>query len=71
MHSSFFKFTLALNSDLLFWKLLFFAFLLGISETFVCSVSALRVKIALLLDVCHLLLLFSGTLTYVEIIYFS
>jgi hypothetical protein len=33
MHRSLFKFTLALNSTLLIWKLVVFEFLLGISKT--------------------------------------
>jgi hypothetical protein len=41
MHSSFFKFTLALDPTLLFWKLLFLGFLLDISEALLCSVSTL------------------------------
>jgi hypothetical protein len=36
------------QSALLFWKLLLFEFLLGISETFLCSMSALQVKVATL-----------------------
>jgi hypothetical protein len=41
MHCSLFKFTL---SVLLFWKLLVLKFLLGISEIFLCSMSALEIK---------------------------
>jgi hypothetical protein len=37
-----FKFALALNSALLFWKLLVFEFLLGISENFLCSLHLSR-----------------------------
>jgi hypothetical protein len=55
-----FKFTLALNSALPFWKLLVSEFLLGISETLLRSTSAPQVKIV------SLLMLFVGTLTYVE-----
>jgi hypothetical protein len=43
------------NSALPFWKLLASEFLLGISETFHCSVSARHVKIVPLLDVHQLL----------------
>jgi hypothetical protein len=65
MHSFLFKFTLVLISLLLFWKLLVFEFLLGISETLLCSVSAPHVKIVPLLDE-HQLLMFARTLTYLE-----
>jgi hypothetical protein len=58
--------TLVINSALPFWKLLVSEFLLGISETLLCSMSALRVKIVPLLDVHQLLMLFAGTLTYLE-----
>jgi hypothetical protein len=61
-----FKFTLVLNSALLFWKLLASEFLLGISETLHCSVSAPHVKFVPLLDVRQLLMLFAGTSTYSE-----
>jgi hypothetical protein len=44
MHSYLFKCTLVLNS-VLFWKLFVFEFLLGISETFLCSISDTHVKI--------------------------
>jgi hypothetical protein len=54
MQSSLFKFTLALNSVLLFRKLLGSEFLLGISEKFLCSVFAHIVRTVLLLDVLHL-----------------
>jgi hypothetical protein len=54
------KFTVVLNSVLLFWKLLAFEFLLGTSETLLCSVSAP------LLDALQLLMLFAGILTYLE-----
>jgi hypothetical protein len=66
MHCSLFKFALALNSDLLFWKLLVFKFLLRISENFLYSMSAILVKIVLLLDALQLIMLFAGTLTYLE-----
>jgi hypothetical protein len=56
MHSYLLKFTLVLNSALLFWKLLVSEFLLGISETLLCSVSAPHVKIVPLLDVRQLLM---------------
>jgi hypothetical protein len=61
-----FKFALVLNSALLFWKLLVFGFLLGRSETLLCSMSAPHVKIVPLLDVHQLLMLSLGTLTYSE-----
>jgi hypothetical protein len=38
---------LALNSVLHFWKLLIFEFLLRISETFLCSMPASRVRVVL------------------------
>jgi hypothetical protein len=50
MYSSLFKFTLPLNSVFLFWKLLVFEFVFAVSDTFLCSVFARKVKIALLLD---------------------
>jgi hypothetical protein len=59
-----FKFTLVLNS-VLFWKLLVFEFLLGVSETFLCMVSALQVKSVPVLDALHLLM-FVGMLMYLE-----
>jgi hypothetical protein len=65
MHSFLFKFTLVLNS-VLFWKLLVFEFILGKSETLLCSVSAPQVKIVPLLGWHQLLILFAGTLTYLE-----
>jgi hypothetical protein len=49
MHSFLFMFTLVLNSVRLFWKLLVFEFLLGISETSLCSTSTPKVKIVSLL----------------------
>jgi hypothetical protein len=66
MHSSLLKFTVTLNSALLFWIPLVFEFLLGISETFLRSMSALLVKIILLLDALQLLMLFIGTQMYLE-----
>jgi hypothetical protein len=54
-----------LNSVLLFFsKLLFFEFLLGISETLLSSMSA-QVNIVSLLDALQLLM-FASTLTYFE-----
>jgi hypothetical protein len=55
MHCSLFKFTLVLNSVLLFRKLLVFEFLFDIMETSRCSLSAVKVKIGPLLDVLQLL----------------
>jgi hypothetical protein len=66
MHSFLLMSTLVLNSPLPFWKLLVSEFLIGISETLLCSMSALQVKIVSLLDVHQLLMLFAGTLTYLE-----
>jgi hypothetical protein len=66
MHSILFQFPVILNSVLLFWKLLVFEFLLGISETLLCSMSAPHVKTVPLLDVHQLLMLSAGTLTYSE-----
>jgi hypothetical protein len=60
------KFTLVLNSALLFWKLFVSEFLIGISETLRCSMSAPHVKIVPLLDVHQLLMLFAETLTFSE-----
>jgi hypothetical protein len=60
------KFIFVLNSVFLFCKLFVFEFLLGISETLLCSMSALHVKIVPLLDVHQLLMLFAGALTYSE-----
>jgi hypothetical protein len=65
MHCTLFKFNMALNSALFLWKLLFFEFLLGILETFLRSISALRVKSCLSADALQLLI-FSGILTYLE-----
>jgi hypothetical protein len=66
MHISMFKFTLALNSVRLFWKLLPFVSLLGTSESFLCSVFALQLKTVLLVDVLQLLMLSAGTLMSLE-----
>jgi hypothetical protein len=66
MHCFLFKFTLALTSVLLFWKLLVFEFLLGIPETLLCSMSAPQVNIVPLVDALQLLMLFAGSLTYSE-----
>jgi hypothetical protein len=60
------KFTAVPNSVPLFWKLLAFEFLLGTSETLLCSVSAPQADIVPLLDVLRLLMLFVGILTYLE-----
>jgi hypothetical protein len=57
---------LGLNCVLLFWELLVFQFLLGISETLLGSLSALHDKVIPLLDVYQLLMLFAGTLMYLE-----
>jgi hypothetical protein len=57
------KFSLVLNSVLLFLKLLVSEFLLG---TLHCSMSAPHVKIIPLLDVHQLLMLSARTLTYLE-----
>jgi hypothetical protein len=66
MHWFLFKLTLILNSVHLFWKLVVFEFLLGVSVTFLCSLSALKVKIVPLQDALQLLMLFVGTLAYLE-----
>jgi hypothetical protein len=50
------KFTLVLNSALLFVQLLVFEFLLGISEILHCSMSAPHVKIFPVLDLHQLLM---------------
>jgi hypothetical protein len=60
------KFTLVSNSALPFWKLSVSEFLLGISETLLCSMSAPHVKVVSLLDAHQLLMLFARTLTYLE-----
>jgi hypothetical protein len=61
-----FKVTLDSNSMLLFLKLFFFEFMLGISEIFLYSMSYLLAKITLMLDDTQLLMLFTGTLMYLE-----
>jgi hypothetical protein len=61
MRFSLFRFILALNSPLLFWKPLGFEFLLGIADIFPCSLSTLEAIILL-----QLLMLFVGTSTYLE-----
>jgi hypothetical protein len=66
MNSLLFKFALVLNSVLLFWKLLVFEFLLGISEILLCTYSVPHVKTVRLLDAHQLLILFAGTLKYSE-----
>jgi hypothetical protein len=50
LHSSLLKFILALNSLLLFRKLLVFMFLLGMSETFLYSMFASLAKVFFLVD---------------------
>jgi hypothetical protein len=65
MHCFLFQFTLILNS-VLFWKLFIFKFLLSISESFLCSLSALLIKIDLTLDVLQLLMPFEGMLMDLE-----
>jgi hypothetical protein len=59
MHCSLLRFTVALNYALMFWKLLVLEILLGLSETetFLCSMTALLVKIVLLLVALQLLML--------------
>jgi hypothetical protein len=60
MHCSLFRFTLILNSVLLFWKLVVFESLIVISEAFLCCM------LALLLDAHQLLMLSAGTLMYLK-----
>jgi hypothetical protein len=62
-----FEFTLVLNSVLLFWKLLVFEFLLGISEDFLCSLFVPHAKTGPLLHAHQLPMLFAKTLMYLEI----
>jgi hypothetical protein len=50
VNCSLFKFTLLLNFSFPFWKLLVFEFLIGISETFLCSLFVVQVKISILLN---------------------
>jgi hypothetical protein len=66
MHFFLLKSTLILNYALLLRKLLVSEFLLGISETLHCSMSALKVKIVPLLHAHQLIMLSAGTLTYWE-----
>jgi hypothetical protein len=66
MHSFLLKSTVVLNSALPFWKLLVSEFMLGISETLHCSMSALQVKIVPLPEAHQVLVLFAGNLTYSE-----
>jgi hypothetical protein len=70
MHYSLFKFTVVWNTALPFWKLSVFESLLGISETFLCSISTLHLKTVLLQDVHQLLMLSAGTLMYLKQILF-
>jgi hypothetical protein len=60
------KFTLVSNPTLPFQKLLVSEFLLGISESLHCSMSAPHVKIDPLLDMHQLIMLFAGALKYSE-----
>jgi hypothetical protein len=53
-----------------FWKLSVFEYLLGISETFLCSISAFHLKTVLLQDVHLLLMLSAGTFMYLKQILF-
>jgi hypothetical protein len=64
------KFTVVSNTALPFWKLSVFESLLGISETFLCSISALHLKTIFLQDVHELLMLSAGTLMYLKQILF-
>jgi hypothetical protein len=66
MHCSLSKFTVVLNSVLPFWKLLVFESLLGISVTFLYSISALQLTIVFLLDAHQLLMLSAGTLMHLK-----
>jgi hypothetical protein len=65
MQCSLVKFTLALNS-VLFLELFVFEFPIGMSGNFLCSISALVVKIVLLLYALQLLMLLARTLVYSE-----
>jgi hypothetical protein len=60
MFCSLFKFTFALNSAALFWNLLCTC----ISENILCSMSALKAKDVLLVDLLRILISFEGTLMY-------
>jgi hypothetical protein len=66
VHYSSLKFTLALNSDLMFWKMLVFESFCGISETVLRSMSTVLVKLVVLLNAFELLMLFIGEMTYLE-----
>jgi hypothetical protein len=55
---------------LFFWKLSVFESLLGISETFLCTISALQLKTVLLQDVHQLLMLSAETLMCLKQILF-
>jgi hypothetical protein len=66
MHFSLSKYTLILNSVLLFWKLLVFVPLLGTSETFLCSMFVLILNPVLLLDALQLLMLSAWILISLE-----
>jgi hypothetical protein len=46
--------SVALTSVFLFWKVLVFDFLLGISQTVLCSMPALQVKVVILSDALQL-----------------
>jgi hypothetical protein len=58
------------NTALPFWKLSVFKSLLGVLETFLCSISALQLKTVPLLDAHQLLMLSAGTLMYLKQILF-
>jgi hypothetical protein len=60
------NFTLFLNFVLLFGNCWSSEFLLDTSETMLCLMSAPQVKMVPLLEVHQLLMLFAGTLTYLE-----
>jgi hypothetical protein len=63
MHSSLLKVTVALNSALLFWIPVVFG-------DFLCSMSALLLKIVLMLDALQLLMLCIWNKNYVFYTYF-
>jgi hypothetical protein len=63
MHSSLYKFTFILNFGHPFCKQVGFEFLIGIAESFLCRLSALQVKTALMLNTVKLLIVFVGTFT--------
>jgi hypothetical protein len=60
MQAFLYKFTLGPNSVHLFWRSLLLEFLLGISHTSICSISAPHVEIVFLLDVRQLLMFLQG-----------